>query len=154
MNRVPYSTPGMEDLDAAVLAQLQTAGPAIGDGIAPPDAGWNGQPGVAQFVPYAVLGYGQAQMNTANRSGGMDPATMWAVGYQLKSVGGSRAQARWVGDKVRQVLWSWHATLTLAGQDWSLQQVQFAQLGGPTPDMATEPKYWESADAFSLWLSR
>lgn len=39
----------------AVVAALEAAGLAVGRGVEPPGAGWQGEPGDSDFVPYAVL---------------------------------------------------------------------------------------------------
>lgn len=130
----------------------------VGDGIAPPDRGWQGgQPGVGPYKPYTVL---SALAATPNLQPAMRGDTSsWQQPYSLLCVGGSRQQADWASDSLRILLSRFARPagstqprrLTL-GDVWEVVRVSYTSLGGPSRNDQTDPPIWQATDAFVLWL--
>ena len=130
-------------LTNAVLDAVRTALPdiPIGDGDRPEQIddqnGWQGEPGVSAFTPWAVIdalpgGIGPGDL--------VNPNADAEVLYGIRAVGPNREVAELVGDLVRTALLS--ATLTIVGGEREVTLINLDQYGSSNEDDEIDPKVW------------
>lgn len=123
----------------------------VGDGIAPKEGGWSeGQPGEGKFVPYTVVSTGPASANQRSPLGVDNDS--WRADYSFRAVGGSRQQADWVADRIREVAHDFPKDY--GDPQWRVIRVQFTSLGAVSRNDQVDPPYWELSDSVSLWVER
>lgn len=130
----------------------------IGDGIAPPDAGWQGgQPSLTGFKPYAVVNAGSATPNFQDNVLGR--ITSWKIPYSLLCVGGSRQQVDWASDQLKPLADSFSAQPAGTGPriitldaPWKITLSNYTQMGAPSRNDQVDPPIWQATDSIILWL--
>jgi hypothetical protein len=142
-----------------VLAHLQaqmaanpdvTAGkvPPVGDGAAPTEGGWaDGQAGTGIFVPYVVLVSGGAAPFA------LDPGSStptWAVGWSLRSFGGSRKQCDWMATVAREAIGGLKKETFGTPEVWKVINTQWVSLGPVARNDSTAPPSWSVFDTVNL----
>lgn len=156
--------PAREGLTTVLVSSLREAlalaePPAgLGDGIAPEDWGWpNGQPGIGQFAPYAVLKTSTAsqQRNRDNLSPQNDA---WLFPYSITSWGSMRAQADYVADLVTAAIAALDVR-ALRGDGspvpgFGVQQIHVDTIGTTDRTDQSAPALWSRTDSLSVWLAR
>lgn len=132
---------------AAVLAELNTiadtAAFLVGDGEKPAAAGWQGERGTSEFVPYAVLW--PIPGGTLDGSLGQ-PDSDAVTDYQVTAVGATREQAEVVADLVRAGL----VRAQLDIDDRGVISVTCDEFGGAVPDRSVEPPVFMVADRYCV----
>lgn len=136
------------------LSGYGTGGIPVGDGVVPPNSGWDGEPNLptSTFRPYLVLVSG-----AGTPAGGPvgDPQGDWHFSYLLASFSASRAGVDWMGDRARDVLTSMAQQTYQLGEDsYRVQQIWLNQIGGPTRNDATDPPFWSQNDTCTVWVSK
>lgn len=121
--------------------------PPVGDNAAPDAGGWaNGQPGSGIFVPYVVLATGGSAPRALALSTYV-PA--WAVGFSLRSHGGSRPQCDWMARVARDAIENLKQT-KFGSPVWKVINVEWAALGPMLRNDSTAPPTWSVSDTFTL----
>lgn len=146
-------------LTDAMLSTLLDLGYPVGDGEMPTldtaeHAGWNGDPNTpgAVYVPYYVL---SAQTATISSGSLADPQDGWQLPYSLASFGISRKQTESLANLGRKKLRELKGqNLTLDGETYRVQQVQFAALGAPTRVDQTSPSTFGEVDTLTIWITQ
>ena len=133
-----------------VLAHLGTANVLVGDGVAPAEGGWlSGQPGAGVFRPYATL----VVTGGVPAALGLDsdfPA--WAVGFSLRSFGGSRSQCDAQAALARGAMEGLQQE-TFGAAAWVIAGVQWQALGAMVRVDASSPPFWQVFDTLALVCS-
>lgn len=128
---------------------------AVGDGEAPKNAGWVGDPNApaSQFVPYLVLASQLAQRSQGSFG---DPQDTWQVPYSLSGVGAARAQADWIVQRGLDTLSGLKKQkLQLGpGPKWKVLEVTSTALGGVRRSDGTEPPFWQRDDGLSFFITK
>jgi hypothetical protein len=140
----------IEHLEAVIAADPGvTAGkaPPVGDNVAPDAGGWAaGQPGSGVFVPYVVLATGGSAPRALAQSTSI-PA--WAVGFSLRSHGGSRQQCDWMARVARDGIAGLKGT-KFGEPIWKIINVEWMGLGPMLRNDATAPASWSVNDTVTL----
>lgn len=135
--------PAVSPVTDAVVAALEDAGLTVGDGEKPAGAGWAGQPGQSAYAPYVVV----YSMLGGTTEGPMDDPNADARSVvQLTSVGGSRRQAEWLGDRARAALMS--GSLAVAGRKVALVLIDV--LGGAVRDDDSDPAIYYVPERYRI----
>ena len=151
--RGPLTDLVVSTLTSYMAAQTTPLVIGVGDGVAPKDGGWSGgQAGEGTFKPYLVVSAGTTQHGPAD-----DPIkkqdSNWLSPYNVKYVGGSRAQADWAGDHARVALSALKNTKPYLGPDrWKVMRVQYSVLGALSRNDQMDPPFYEATDVVTLWL--
>jgi hypothetical protein len=139
-------------LTDAVLAQLQTTGKPIGDGVLP-DSAWIGQPNApgAEFDPFAVL----SSLNASDSFGGLSQTQAnWKMPYLVESFGVSRAQCEWMADAVRAALGALRGQHLDLGASYKVAYVRVDAYGEPARIDVTDPEFFHSQDQITIWVGK
>ena len=131
-------------LTDALVAVLTAAGLLVGDGAQPAGSGWQGEPGLSQFVPYCILHAIPGGITDGTIANPDEDAQNL---HQATCVGATRQQAEWVADVARGALTAPQA-VTVAGRFVAIVSVD--QLGGCRRDETVEPVVWMTADRFRV----
>lgn len=150
-------TPDRGSLTDILITKLAETDFPVGDAGAPDaeaKAGWNGEPNApgSTYVPYLVL-----TPSTATISSGPfpDPQGDWRVPYSMTTFGVSRKQTESLANRGRKILEDLSKTsVTLDGQDYKIQQINFDALGGVGRVDATSPSTYGEVDTFTVWLAK
>lgn len=144
----------LTDLVIARLAEMtatlapSASLPPVGDGVAPDSGGWiDGQPGSGVFRPYSVVVSGGAAPRYQDLSS-FEPD--WAVGYSIRSFGGSRKQCDWMATLCRRSMASM-VRMDVGG--WSVIGIEWGSWGPVSRSDATSPPFWQVFDTVTLVLS-
>lgn len=131
------------------IGYLKSSIDYVGDGVAPPDAGWNkGQPDQGQFTPYVVVSIS----NSAGSFAGVNDLITWRVFWTVGAHGATREQADWVADKARALYCGmWPCKLTTV-DGWRLNLVEY-QMGSLIRQDSTDPPYWSTSDTVIFTLN-
>ncbi len=154
MTRLPPQREFTDAMIGHVSDALVGTGIRVGDGVAPSEGGWTVEGvGFKKFVGYTVLAVSTLTIGPdgtlADDFG--DPRFVASV----RGYGGSRGQADYVADVVRNALYTWVlATLPLDSYDWRVVSVTFPRLSGPTRVDTVDPFYWTVADTAQVTLHR
>jgi len=142
-------------LTDALLAHLQGSLAdvlEVGDGIAPPGAGWPQQPQTGDYTPYCVLGTEDAVLRQSPPDLAQAMGS-WACGYRLTHYGAARSQADDNADMARQATLDFAGgTITLGEHSWALTAVRYSRLGGFAPVENEDPPVWSGRDVFAVWI--
>lgn len=127
----------------------------VGDGIAPPEGGWaKMQPGEDEFIGYVLLSTGQAVPAPEPETIRAAHAT-WRCLYGLRGVGGSRQQADFVADKMREAFLTFPTDPVDLGETWTIQQLRFERLAAVRPQkQGTDTPEFVVDDLAEIWIAR
>jgi hypothetical protein len=128
----------------ALIAELEAADLAVGDGEQPTGSGWQGAAGLSSFVPYAVV-HALAGGNTDGPISAPDDDADSL--YQITGVGATREQAEAVGDVARVALCA-PGALTVTGRSVCIVRVDV--LNGCRRDDTVEPVVFITTDRFRV----
>lgn len=151
---IPARAAITESLLSYLANELQVA---VGDGQAPPAAGWSGgQPGAGNYVPYVVLITGSATPRAA--SGQRDTLgpdkSMWTLSYSLRAFGVVRAQADYHADAARAAWDQLRGNNLIAAEGWTAVASLIDSMGQINRNDSVDPPLWELTDSYSLWVAR
>jgi len=147
-------------LTDAIIDQIDSLlGKPVGDGQAPIEGGWQGEPNQAgtDFVPYVVLtpGVGNNQSPAGPLS---DTSADWILSYSLSGFGVSRQQCEWVADRARDALKPLRHTVhqlgPTASYNHTIQKISTAAIGSIQRVDATNPPYWGQVDQLTVWVTK
>jgi hypothetical protein len=140
-------------LTDAVLTQLRTLGPPVGDAVIP-DSMWIGQPNLpGSFAdPFAVL----STLRAGDSSGSLgDSQSDWHMPYLIESFGVSRDQCDWIADRLRNLLTALRGQALALGPDhFKVQYVRVDDLGEPARIDAVDPPFYHSQDVITVWIGK
>ena len=142
-------------LTDAIIAQLQTSGELVGDGIAPEEGGWlKGQPNRSVFVPYVVLVSAGSNVMINDLDGNLD----WTVNWNLRYFGGSRKQLDWIATKIRHTIDAGPNNLlhSIFGdiEPYKITAIQWQTLGSVNRVDTVNPPFWQCFDNLGFICSR
>jgi hypothetical protein len=143
------SIPALTDI---VLTAMRSNGIMVGDGVAPMEGGWSsGTPNVAGFTPYTVLAFNGATP-TNPEIVASDPD--WSCAWLLRHFGGSREQADWVGDQMRNNVVATLKQKFGVADPYKVSGIVWSNLGALSRNDQVDPPYWQSQDSVTLLTSR
>lgn len=125
---------------------------AVGDHRAPDGAGWQGEPGTSDFVPYTVVHV----TGGAIRAGDLNAAdSLIEYQYVVYHYAADRQQLDWMSDTARDAVQSLRATsFTADNGDWVVMDRRISDYGGIELIREERPYLWMTTDSFILTYSR
>lgn len=129
---------------AAVIDALDDADLLVGDGDAPPSAGWAGEPGQSVFVGYCVVHSLPAFSIDGNAE---DPEADVTHMVQVSSYGATRAQAQQVAHLARTALLA-SSAVSVSGR--RVLRVFTDEIGQVIRLTETRPNVWHAPDRFRI----
>lgn len=135
-----------ESLTDGIIAVLQGAGLLVGDGEAPPGAGWQGKPGQSNFSAYCTV----HPLLGGLSSGSIDePHGDGEVVYQVSCYGPTRSQAEIVASLVQKALTSTYPSVV----GLSVRYVDDDVFGGARRDDVLQPPVWQAVPRYRFYTT-
>jgi hypothetical protein len=120
----------------------------VGDHERPKDGGWQGEPGMSDWVPYLVLNATPSEPPTGDLA---TPGSDVWFGYAVTSVGFSRRNAEKVSATARERLASVQRQKTSDGR--SISTVQVSRYGA-NERVPLDPALWIITDQFRIYTTK
>jgi hypothetical protein len=136
----------------AIIAAVEGAGFPAAVAERPRLGGWQGDPNVSKYVPYAVL-----VPQTASSSMGPigDPQGDWRLPYTLTTFTVMWDECERVADLVRKSLLTLvRASIASSGPSYRVVKVNLTTIGQVNRVDQTDPPFFTQTDAFEVWANK